>query len=67
MYMQISNGPTFVMQVVGTGVLPGLHFSYNFHDFGACFIHRGGMPAHFSTLKLTNTDKKEIRYDLGTI
>ena len=59
--LSISNGPSYVMAVVGTGVLPGLHFSFKQHDFGPGFVQRGGMPPLTTTLKLTNTDKKEIR------
>ena len=60
----VSNGPTYLIQVLGTGVLPGLHFSFKQHDFGPAFVHRG-MPPLKTVLKLTNTDKKEIRYSDG--
>ncbi len=62
--LQISNGPTYVLQVSGYGILPGLHFSQSSVNFGPCFIHRAGMPLQTSVVKLTNTDRKEIRYGI---
>ena len=60
--LRVVHGPTYVIQVTGVGVLPGLHFSFTQFNFGSCFLHRGGMPPPTTVLKLTNTDKKDIRY-----
>ena len=64
--LKVSNGPTYQITVSGTGVPPGLHFSFNSYNFGASFIYRAGMPAPTATLMLTNRDRKEIRYDYLT-
>ena len=50
------------MQITGTGSLPGLHLSSSAHNFGPCFIYRAGMPANTFVLKMTNRDKKDLRY-----
>ncbi len=47
----------------GEGVTPGLRFSFSKHEFGACFIHRAGIPAPTAVLRLTNTDSRDIRSD----
>ena len=60
--LRVVHGPTYVIQVTGVGVLPGLHFSFTQFNFGSCFLHRGGMPPPTTVLKLTNTDKRDIRY-----
>ena len=59
--VQVSNGPTYNISILGQGVTPGLHFSFHSYNFGNVFLHRAGMPLHTSTLKLTNKDRKEIR------
>ncbi|CAH1779299.1 unnamed protein product [Owenia fusiformis] len=61
--LKISNGPTYVINVNGTGVAPGVHFSFYSYNFGPCFIYRAGMPKHSKTLLVTNKDKKEISLD----
>ncbi|XP_077982980.1 hydrocephalus-inducing protein homolog isoform X2 [Glandiceps talaboti] len=61
--LKITNGPTYLISIVGSGVAPGVHFSFNRHDFGPCFIHRAGMPVHAVELKVTNRDRKEISLD----
>ncbi|ELT89592.1 hypothetical protein CAPTEDRAFT_222082 [Capitella teleta] len=61
--LRVSNGPTYTMQVAGVGIMPGLHMSFQSHNFGPCFIHRAGMPVHTHELKLTNTDDHDISVD----
>ncbi|XP_064641495.1 hydrocephalus-inducing protein-like isoform X2 [Lineus longissimus] len=61
--LRISNGPTYVLNILGNGVVPGLHFSFQQYNFGACFIHRAGMPTHSTQLIITNKDKKEVSVD----
>jgi hypothetical protein len=58
---QVSNGPTYTISILGNGVSPGLHFSFQTFNFGNVFVHRPGMPTHQVMLVLTNKDKKEIR------
>ena len=48
--------------MLGEGVVPGVHFSLSRYDFGACFIHRAGLPTHSAVLHITNRDLKEVRY-----
>ena len=60
--VQVTNGPTFHINVTGTGVQPGLSFSFLKHDFGPCFLYRAGMPLQRTTLKIRNEDIKDIRY-----
>lgn len=55
------NGPTYNISIVGSGVTPALDFSFTSHDFGACFIHRAGLPVPKKVLTITNNDTKEIR------
>ncbi|GFS07093.1 hydrocephalus-inducing protein-like [Elysia marginata] len=63
--LKVSNGPTYLIKVLGLGVTPGLHFSFRSHNFGSCFIHKSGLdlPTKQVVLKLTNQDKKEISVD----
>ncbi|XP_033116735.1 hydrocephalus-inducing protein homolog isoform X2 [Anneissia japonica] len=61
--LKVANGPTFPINVVGSGVAPSLHFSFIRHDFGPCFIHRAGMPTHTALLTITNKDNKDISLD----
>ena len=60
--LKVNHGPSFHIALNGLGVSPGLHFSFLSANFGNCFIYRAGMPTHTKILKLTNKDKKEIRY-----
>ena len=59
---QISNGPTYKIKLSGSGIAPGLHFSFLSHNFGPSFIYHAGLPYKSKKLMLTNRDKKEIRY-----
>ena len=63
--LQITNGPTFTVNLTGTGVQPGLHFSFERHEFGPCFLYRAGMPLKKTTLIIRNEDDKEIRFVSG--
>ncbi|XP_068693384.1 hydrocephalus-inducing protein homolog [Montipora foliosa] len=58
--LKITNGPTFTVNLTGTGVQPGLHFSFERHDFGPCFLYRAGMPLKQATLIIRNVDDKDI-------
>lgn len=60
---QVMNGPTYNISIVGSGVTPALDFSFTSHDFGACFIHRAGLPIPKKVLTITNNDTKDVRYD----
>lgn len=62
--LQITNGPTFTINLTGTGVQPGLNFSFVRHDFGPCFLYRAGMPLKRTTLIIKNEDTKDIRLDV---
>ncbi|XP_035679087.1 LOW QUALITY PROTEIN: hydrocephalus-inducing protein homolog [Branchiostoma floridae] len=58
--LQITNGPTYDLKALGSGVTPGLHFSFLNYDFGPCFVHHAGMPVRKVALKVTNKDSKEV-------
>lgn len=60
-FQQISHGPTYVINLEGLGVTPGLGFSFPSYNFGNCFIIKPGIPPKTKTLTLINKDKKEIR------
>ena len=36
----------YVLRVMGRGIRPGLHFSFQKHDFGPCFITPAGNNVH---------------------
>uniref|UniRef100_H2YKD6 Uncharacterized protein n=1 Tax=Ciona savignyi TaxID=51511 RepID=H2YKD6_CIOSA len=57
---KVTDGPSYLCHIIGTGVNPGLEFSFDKHDFGSCFIYRAGMPVNTETLTITNKDTKEI-------
>ncbi|XP_074644164.1 hydrocephalus-inducing protein homolog [Tubulanus polymorphus] len=61
--LKVSNGPTYNMAVLGHGVSPGLHFTFQSYNFGPCFVYRAGMPTPTAVLQLMNRDKKEISVD----
>ncbi|XP_076808093.1 hydrocephalus-inducing protein homolog isoform X2 [Clavelina lepadiformis] len=58
--LKVIDGPTYLCHVSGSGVNPGIEFSFDKHDFGACFIYRAGMPTNSATMTITNKDSKEI-------
>jgi len=58
---QVHDGPTYFCHVTGIGVNPGLDFSFEKYNFGACFIYRAGMPITTTELVIKNKDSKEIR------
>ena len=60
-FFQVHDGPTYLCHVTGIGVNPGLDFSFDQHDFGACFIYKAGMPINTKSLVIQNKDDKEIR------
>ena len=64
---QITNGPTFTINLTGTGIQPGLNFSFVRHDFGPCFLYRAGMPLKRTTLIIKNEDTKDIRLAVFTL
>lgn len=51
----------FTINLTGTGVQPGLNFSFVRRDFGPCFLYRAGMPLKRTTLIIRNEDTKDIR------
>lgn len=61
--LKISHGPEYLINVTGSGVLPGVHFSFLSHNFGPCFIYRAGMPQKTAVLRLTNRESKDISVD----
>lgn len=58
--LKVMNGPTYNISLVGSGIIPALHFSFLQHDFGACFIYRAGLPVQKKILTITNNDTKDI-------
>uniref|UniRef100_H2XZ27 Hydin adenylate kinase-like domain-containing protein n=1 Tax=Ciona intestinalis TaxID=7719 RepID=H2XZ27_CIOIN len=60
MTAKVTDGPNYLCHVIGNGVNPGLDFSFDSHDFGACFIYRAGMPIKSETLTIINKDTREI-------
>ncbi|XP_035827636.1 hydrocephalus-inducing protein [Aplysia californica] len=63
--LKVANGPTYHISILGLGVTPGLHFSFQTFNFGNCFIHKTGLdlPTKQAVLRMTNKDKKEISVD----
>ncbi|CAE1301645.1 HYDIN [Acanthosepion pharaonis] len=63
MKLKISNGPTYQIVFNGSGIFPGLQFSFLSHNFGTCFIFKAGMGPKTATLRITNKDTKDISLD----
>ncbi|CAB3998552.1 Hypothetical predicted protein [Paramuricea clavata] len=58
--LKITNGPTYNIEITGSGIRPSLKFSFNRFDFGPCFLYRAGIAPQRSILVITNEDSKDI-------
>ncbi|XP_075796761.1 hydrocephalus-inducing protein homolog isoform X3 [Pelodiscus sinensis] len=61
--LKISNGPTFCCVLLGSVVVPTIHFSCTRINFGTCFIYCAGMPPARHTLTITNKEAKDVSLD----
>lgn len=61
--MQIKNGPSLPVALVGRAIEPTVSFSFTDCNFGTCFVskQRSDLPPKQQTLTITNRDKKDIR------
>ena len=48
----------------GAGHKPALDFSFQQHDFGACFVKQAGMQPVQKTLRLKNNDDSDLSFDI---
>ena len=58
--LQIPNGPSIPITLVGSAVEPSVSFSFEEHNYGPCLLHRTDMPPRRQTLVITNTEAKEM-------
>jgi len=64
--VQVTNGRTYSLQLLGKGKRPKLVFSFMKHDFGPCFVvtPKNGMQPVEAVLTLVNEDEHEIFLDM---
>ncbi|XP_039769505.1 hydrocephalus-inducing protein homolog isoform X2 [Ornithorhynchus anatinus] len=58
--LKISLGPSYTCTLLGSAVIPSLHFSFTCHNFGICFIYSAGMPPYRHVLEITNREEKAV-------
>ncbi|XP_055993028.1 hydrocephalus-inducing protein homolog [Sorex fumeus] len=61
--LKISHGPTFVCSIIGSVVIPAVHFSFTSYNFGNCFIYQAGMPPYKQSLIISNKDENAMSID----
>ena len=61
--MKISHGDSYLIDIKGNSVAPGVYLSFMKHDFGPTFIYQPGMPLVIKDLEIINRDTKEISVD----
>ncbi|XP_039306783.1 hydrocephalus-inducing protein homolog [Solenopsis invicta] len=54
--LKISRGPTFRLILKATANKPILEFSFNYHDFGPCYIRDVTAAPYHVDLRITNSD-----------
>ena len=66
LHVQVTNGRSYTLQLLGRGRRPKLNFSFMKHDFGPCFVvtPRNGMKEVTTVLTLVNEDEHEVYFDM---
>jgi len=55
-FIQISRGPIYRLILKATANKPILEFSFNYYDFGPCYIRNITAVPYYVDLRITNSD-----------
>ena len=68
MTCKITNGSTYTVAVMGSGVQPNIQFSVTKIDFGPQFVHHPGskIPYKKQVLTITNMDNSDVSFECNT-